>query len=177
MALTLIRHLAPPEGAGLCYGRSDLTASGVLPDAARRLAGFRPVDRIVTSPLIRCRILAVRLGRTLGLPVRIDPDWREMDFGRWEGLPWDHVPRAELDAWAADLVHARPHGGESVAQLLARTRRALSRWHGGGHTLVVTHAGVIRAALVAAGAGVAAWQRPIGFGEAVTLAPPARRRR
>ena len=50
-----------------------------------------------------------------------------MDFGRWEGLPWSAVPRAELDAWAADLMHARPHGGESVAMLLARTRRALAR--------------------------------------------------
>lgn len=176
MALTLIRHLAPPGGAGLCYGRTDLAAPGVLPDLAKRLAHLGPVDRIVASPLVRCRRLALCLGDHLGRPVRLDPDWREMNFGRWEGRPWDQLPRAELDAWAADLLHARPHDGESVAQLLARIRRALARWQGRrGHTLVITHAGVIRAALVARGAGGMAWRRPIGFGESVALAPARHR--
>ncbi|OXH82433.1 alpha-ribazole phosphatase, partial [Burkholderia multivorans] len=53
---------------------------------------------------------------------------------------------AALDAWAADLMHARAHGGESVAQFAARVaqradaiaRLGLPQW-------IVTHAGVIRA--------------------------------
>ena len=72
----------------------------------------------------------------------------EMDFGRWEGCLWSEIPRSELDEWANDFLHARPHGGESVAILRIRTREALqdvdiSR----GPALVVTHAGVIKAAL------------------------------
>ena len=34
------------------------------------------------------------------LPLRLDPDWREMRFGDWEGLTWDQIVAAhpELDA-------------------------------------------------------------------------------
>ena len=67
-------------------------------------------------------------------------------------------------------MHARPHGGESVAMLLARTRRALARCRAvPGHTLAVTHAGPIRAALLATGGDADAWQRAIGFGETIAL--------
>ncbi|HBF90413.1 MAG TPA: phosphoglycerate mutase, partial [Hyphomonas atlantica] len=48
------------------------------------------------------------------------------DFGRWEMQPWGDLPRHELDAWANDFLDARPHGGESVAELTARTRAAIS---------------------------------------------------
>ena len=95
-----------------------------------------------------------------------------MDFGAWEGRPWNAIPRAELDAWAADLLHARPHGGESVAMLARphppRARRAAAA---AGDTLAVTHAGPIRAALFATGGDAAAWQRAIGFGETIALDP------
>jgi alpha-ribazole phosphatase len=168
MALILLRHLAPAGGAGVCYGRSDLAPGPDLAAGARAIAARVPQPaRIVTSPLSRCRCLAGLLGHRLRVPVWVDPDWREIDFGAWEGLAWDAVPRRELDAWAADLFHARPHGGESVAMLLARTRRALRRTRPG--TLVVTHAGSIRAALVAGGAGAAGWNRRIRHGEAVSF--------
>ena len=73
-----------------------------------------------------------------------------MDFGVWEGLRWDNVPVDELNLWANDLLHARPHGGESVYQMQVRALAVLDAtdaWHTGTRTLVVTHAGVIRAVL------------------------------
>lgn len=168
MAVILLRHLAPEGGHGRCYGRTDLApAPAAAASLPAILASVGGIDRIVSSPLRRCRALARLLGARLRLPVRLDPAWREMDFGRWEGLAWDAVPRMELDAWSADLLHARPHGGESVAMLLARIRRAIRCLSARERTLVVTHAGPMRAALVAAGAGQAAWARPIGFGEVV----------
>jgi alpha-ribazole phosphatase len=173
VALTLLRHTRPHGPDGLCYGRAEVGLAPDFPAEADALADrlARPA-RIVTSPLDRCRRLAEHLGTRLRVPVTVDADWQEIDFGRWQGLPWSAVPRAELDAWAADLLHARPHGGESVALLLARTRRALERCRTApGHTLVVTHAGPIRAALYATGAGDAAWQRAVGFGEAIAFDP------
>ncbi|MFT3973858.1 MAG: histidine phosphatase family protein [Amaricoccus sp.] len=168
MDLILLRHLAPTGGEGRCYGRTDLAPGPGLDAGAARLARRLPRPaRIVTSPLRRCRTLARRLGARFRVPVTVAPGWTEIDFGAWETLPWDQVPRAELDAWAADLLHARAHGGESVAMLLARTRRALVRTPRG--SLVVTHAGPIRAALVATGAGASGWSRRIGFGEAVAI--------
>ena len=171
MALTLVRHTRPATAEGRCYGGTDLAPGPDLrEEAASILRRLDRVDAIVASPLLRCRRLAALLGARLRVPVRLDADWREMDFGGWEGLPWDAVPRHELDAWAADLMHARPHGGESVAMLLARTRRALRRARAPGRrTLAVTHAGPIRAALFTTTGRADAWQRPVAFGEIVRL--------
>jgi alpha-ribazole phosphatase len=169
MALILARHTRPAV-AGTCYGRSDAAlAPSFAAEAEALLAELPEIARIATSPLARCRRLADALGDRLGLPVAADPDLAEMDFGAWEGRPWDAIPAAELDAWAADLLGARPHGGESVAMLLARTRRALARLRGApGAGLAITHAGVIRAALFDAG-DPGAWQREIPFARAIRL--------
>jgi alpha-ribazole phosphatase len=170
--LTLLRHTRTAAD-DRCYGRLEVALTPHFAAEADALAArlARP-DRVVTSPLARCRRLADHLGARLHAPVAVDADWQEIDFGRWEGLPWSEVPRPELDAWAADLMHARPHGGESVAMLLARTRRALDRCRAApGHALVVTHAGPIRAALLATGGNAAAWHRAVGFGEAIALDP------
>jgi alpha-ribazole phosphatase len=161
MALTLVRHTPPSVGAEICYGALDVgLAAGFADEAAALAARLAPVDRIVTSPLRRCRLLAEALSARLGVAAAADADWREMDFGRWQGRRWADIPRAELDAWAADFLHARPHGGESVAMLAARTAAALAACPAGERTVVVTHAGPIRAAL-------AAWDRPIAYGEAI----------
>lgn len=172
MALILLRHARPEGAGGLCYGRSDLGLSGDFPVEAARLAEtLPPFARLLTSPLTRCRHLAEALGRARGQAVAVDPRLAEMDFGAWENRPWADLPRAELDAWAADLTGARPHGGESVAELAARAQAALrDALAGAGPALVVTHAGVIKAAL-AATQGAKAWDARIAFGGWLRLGP------
>ena len=92
-----------------------------------------------------------------------------MDFGRWEGLRWSDIPRREVRAWTLDFLHARPHGGESVAELRDRTREALSSYAGSGmQTLIVTHSGVIKAAL-AGGDTMESFRTPVAFGELVAV--------
>ncbi|MGB3457594.1 MAG: alpha-ribazole phosphatase [Litorimonas sp.] len=149
MALTLLRHTTPDVAPGTCYGRTDLALADSFPaEAEAVLAALPGVDRIVSSPLRRCRRLAEHIADARALSVGIDPRLVEMDFGAWEGLAWSDIPRDELDAWAADFLHARPHGGESVAELRARVRDALDYWtRPAGRTLLVTHAGVVKAAL------------------------------
>lgn len=171
MALILLRHTRPVGADGLCYGRTDLDlAPGFDGEVARLAASLPPFARILTSPLSRCLRLAMALGAARGLPATPDPRLIEMDFGAWENRPWSAIPRAELDAWAADLTGARPHGGETVAQLAARTRAALTdALTGPRPTLMVTHAGVIKSALHPA-RGDAAWQAQLGFGDWIELA-------
>lgn len=165
MALILLRHTRPLGAEGLCYGRTDLPLDDSFDGESARLAKDLPeVARIVSSPLSRCHRLALAVGRARGLPVQVLPGLVEMDFGAWEGMRWDDVPRAELDAWSADFHHARPHGGESVAQLLARARAALdAALSGPAPVLAVTHAGIIKAALAATNTG-AGWKAEIPFG-------------
>jgi alpha-ribazole phosphatase len=133
------------------------------------LARLPLFDAIITSPLRRCRLLAEAIGAARGLTVETDPRLAEMDFGDWEGQPWSDIPRAGLDEWAADFLHARPHGGESVAQLQARVLAALAGYRARpGHHLLVTHAGVIKAAL-ASGPRAEDWPPALAFGEFVTI--------
>lgn len=165
MALILIRHTRPEGAEGLCYGRTDLAlAEGFEAEAARLAAELPAAVRLVTSPLSRCARLAAWLGAARGLAVETDPRLAEMDFGAWEGRAWAAIPRGELDAWAADLTGARPHGGETVAELAARARAALAEAAAGPvPALVVTHAGIIKAAL-ADRRGPQGWQAQVAFG-------------
>tara|TARA_R110002020_G_scaffold474460_1_gene705846 strand:- start:24948 stop:25484 length:537 start_codon:yes stop_codon:yes gene_type:complete len=170
MALTLLRHTTPAIASGICYGMTDLdVAETFAEEASAVLDALAPPDRIVTSPLTRCRKLAEHVAQSHALPLTVDDRLREMDFGTWEGLPWADIPRAELDHWAADFLHARPHRGESVAMLTARVRAALAEWHDHqSHALIVTHAGVIKAAL-ATEATAQGYNTNIGFGRFITL--------
>ena len=161
MDLILIRHPAPAIDAGVCYGKTDVPLIGNADEsacllAARLAALDAPLPQLLaTSPLQRCADVAQRLARHFGCACGEDARLQEMDFGAWEGQRWDAIDRAALDAWAADLRHARMHGGESVAQFEARVSAWLDRWREPGgvsasSVLAVTHAGVMRmvAALV-----------------------------
>lgn len=96
----------------ICYGRLDVAAREVAATARRlrdELPTHLPDLPLWTSPLRRCRELAAALHPA----PREDGRLMEMDFGAWEGLAWDAIPRAELDAWAADVAGFAPPGGES----------------------------------------------------------------
>lgn len=152
MDIVLIRHPAVGVEPGVCYGRSDVplaeSADGGAQAVRAHLAelGAPSPEQIWTSRLTRCASIAERLALTFDVPLRRDADWQEMDFGAWEMQRWDDIDRAALDAWAADLMHACAHGGESVARFVARVARqadALAAFD--GPQWVVTHAGVVRA--------------------------------
>jgi alpha-ribazole phosphatase len=165
MGVTLVRHTKPDVAPGVCYGRTDLDVAASFPREAALVAAALPrFATIVTSPLKRCVTLADYLGQRAGLAPIKDPRLREMDFGAWEGLAWSDIPRTELDDWAADFLHARPHGGETVAMLRSRTLEAVCEWMDGrGDTLIVTHSGVIRSAL-STGDGADDFAANINFG-------------
>jgi alpha-ribazole phosphatase len=84
------------------------------------------------------------LAEALGRP-RYDPRLLELDFGAWEGVAWDDVPREALDAWATDPIGFAPPEGESGAALLVRVasfaRDLLGR---GADAIVVAHGGPLR---------------------------------
>ena len=170
MRLTLVRHTRPAVPDGICYGVTDVDVAPTFEDEADRIVAALPAaERLSTSPLGRCRRLAERIGMARGLVPVVDDRLREMDFGAWEGVPWDSIPRAELDAWADDFFHARPHGGESVYRLRERAGCAIDEYRSSGFSLiVVTHAGIIRAARALRG-HADGWSTHTKFGGWVTL--------
>ena len=178
MRLILVRHTRPSAPDNVCYGATDPDVAPTFDEeAALVLAALPAVERLVTSPLRRCVRLAERIGAAQGLAPAVDERLREMDFGRWEGLPWDAIDRVALDAWAADFLDARPHGGESVRMVSQRVGPALDDYRRGGVSCaVVTHAGVIKAARALAGCADA-WTTAVDFGGTMDLSAGAERRR
>lgn len=141
----LVRHFAPVVAPGVCYGRSDLAVDPAVHE--RMLPGLRarlPLQAaLFSSPLQRCAQLAHSLPCA---SLNIDARLAELDFGAWEMRAWDDIARAEIDAWAADPVHFRPGGGESVFDMALRVHafhadliRAAAH-----EAIVVCHAGTMR---------------------------------
>ena len=139
------------------HGREQAAALGrmlmkVLPD---------PTIDIVASPLGRARetatIIAQELGRAAS-EVRLDERINDFDVGEltgyqgWDAVADDHPELARLRL--EDPVRFQPSGGESGAEVLARSRDFLdARQAAGRDTLVVGH-GVINKFIRAAARGV-----------------------
>ncbi len=136
------RHPRAQDAAGRCIGRTDLR---VDPRRAKRLAHRirqtarrHGLPRVVwTSPLRRCADVG-RWLRRWGWRHHTDAALLELDFGAWDGKPWSGIPHAEVDAWCEAFVSARPGGGESLLDMLARA----AAWPAPDrHVLLVTHGG------------------------------------
>lgn len=155
MTLWLARHAQPLVGAGICYGAHNVAADTLATEeAARRLAQALPAGLAVAcSPLRRCVQLAQALQALRpDLAAVTDPRLAEMNFGHWEGMRWDDIGAAALQAWTDDFARHRPGGGECVADFMARVGGAFDALRPGAAALWITHAGVIRAAgLIARG--------------------------
>lgn len=149
MKLWLVRHARPLIDAGICYGATDVPADAAHTQAtATQLAPLLPAGLTVwTSPLQRCSALADQLlALRPDLQLRTDARLAELDFGCWEGVRWDAIPRAAYDDWTANFGAARFGGRESVNELLQRVAAVRAESQARGQDAVwVTHAGVLRA--------------------------------
>lgn len=115
-----------------------------------RSIGWIPprVRQVYAGPEQRTRQTA----NTLGFDPILSAELKDLNYCSWRGKSLDEVQSTDPDGirrWLTD-IDAAPHGGESIANFLARIKRWLAVQHGSGHTLVVTHPAVIRAAVVLA---------------------------
>lgn len=148
--LKLVRHTTPDIQPGLCYGQLDIGVRDSFAQEAERVAHWAgQAELILTSPLRRASQLADYLSARQGCPVISDARLMEMHFGDWEGRCWNDIPRDEMDAWAADILHYAPPNGESSRQLLHRLEGFIASLAAlpQRHITVVAHAGSLRALL------------------------------
>lgn len=144
--LHLLRH-GEPEGAGRLIGHTDAraTAAGIAAcaDRARDLA----IEALLASDLSRARLAAEAIGRTVDLPLTLDPRWRELDFGAWDGLlPAEVEDAMALARFRDDPDRYPPPGGERWSTLTSRISSAIDTL-AARPTLIVTHGGAMRAAV------------------------------
>ncbi len=96
---------------------------------------------------------AVATAALLADTAQQDPLLADLDFGRWSGRALSYVATSEpqaLSAWMSDPA-AKPHGGESISELLLRSRRWLDlELLSGGHHLVIASRAACRALVIGA---------------------------
>jgi broad specificity phosphatase PhoE len=174
--LLLARHGQTADNAnGLILGHRDAPLSELGEQQAGQLAvqaKARGVVAIWCSPLLRARQTASVVGAAVGVEPVVIPELIESARGEWEGMPQTVLVQDQPELFAAfeagDPAFAFP-GGESIAAQVTRTRHALAQVAAGPQpSLVVAHAGTIRAALIAAGRPVPP-ERALPNGEAVAL--------
>jgi len=152
--LYLLRHGETEGESSIRYhGVNDVPLSDLGREQMRAAAArMAPVEiaAVVSSPLSRALEGARLAAADRGLPVRIEQDFREIDFGRWEGLT-----REEIRADDPDLYAEWMRGQPDFRFPDGETRDAFERRVASGlrrllelavpSALVVGHKGVIRA--------------------------------
>jgi broad specificity phosphatase PhoE len=174
--LFVARHGETVDNAnGLILGRRDPPISELGREQSARLAEHAATLGVVAiwcSPLLRARQTAAVVADTIGVSPTILDDLIESARGSWEGQSVEHLARFEPALFAAFEAGQQDFafpGGESLLDQVKRTRNALDVVTSGpAPTLVVAHAGTIRAALIALGRAVPA-ERELPHGEAIPL--------
>ena len=143
--LLLVRHGETDWNAeGRLQGQTDRPLSDYGRRQARRLADeleSEEFQAIYSSDLARARETAEIVGHRLEIPVELDPDLREKDWGTWEGLTPVERDRVEFVGESTEAHQER---------ILQALRRIAERHPRDGVVLVVTHGGSMRRAQTAA---------------------------
>jgi len=136
--LLLVRHGETDWNAdGRLQGHTDRPLSDFGRRQARQLAEELTRDEvevIYSSDLSRARETAEVIGERLALPVVLDPDLREKNWGTWEGLTAAERDRVEFVGESTQAHQER---------MLGALRRIAEK-HPGRRVLVVTHGGSMR---------------------------------
>jgi probable phosphoglycerate mutase len=110
-----------------------------------------PIEAIYCSPLERSMETAQPLAAGLGLEIRANEMFSEIDFGEWTNLRLDQL--REVPLWHPFNVFrsgTRAPGGELIVEVQARVVTELARLrhvHAGHTVAIFSHADVIKYAL------------------------------
>jgi broad specificity phosphatase PhoE len=179
--LVLVRHgETAGESSVRFHGSTDVELSDEGRAQMRRVAAAHPegADLVVASPLRRSWRAAAIAGA--GRTVRLEADFREIHFGRWEGQS-----QAELQArdpglygeWQKRAPGFEFPGGEPREAFRERVQRGLDRLLGedARDALLVVHKGVIRVIVeTLTGESVAADEPAVGGSIVLTRRPDGR---
>lgn len=142
----------------ICSGATEATRHARFPidepleaRALARAAGLANtvdrIDRLWVGPSLRARQTA----HALAADAIIKEELRDQDFGEWAGLTVAALKETQpeiLSVWPA-YPHAAPAGGESFADVRRRVSTLMDEMVSQrGHTVAVTHAALVRAAIV-----------------------------
>jgi broad specificity phosphatase PhoE len=157
--LDLLAHGASGATRAARFPEDEPLETSAIATTAALRGRLRRYDRVLASPARA----ALGTAEALGLEAKIEPALGDCDYARWRGLSLADVAARDADGftkWLSD-PDATPHGGESLTALIGRVGVFLSHMlTSEGATLAITHASIVRAAILSAlGAGPMAFWR------------------
>jgi alpha-ribazole phosphatase len=145
--IALIRH-GEPKQLGLLLGHTDIELSALGEQQLTNRFNSLKFDRIISSPLKRCAVMANLIAKERNIKLEIDEQIKEMDFGDWDGLSydslWQQTPSIG-DFWQSPTT-VTPPNGETLHEFQTRVNNWWQKLirENKGDVVVVTHAGVIK---------------------------------
>ena len=149
MNLILVRHGETEwNKLGLCQGVSDI---GLSEEGKRQadVLGISlkhvDIDYIYSSDLKRAYDTAAAIAKYQNIEVIIDPGFREMDQGEFEGLPFTQLRESHselLQSWRNNPANFRIPRGETLQEVQDRAYESVNRIinkHFNKSVLVVSH--------------------------------------
>jgi broad specificity phosphatase PhoE len=131
-------------------GTADLDPSALRAASLLVASG----NLVLSGPAPPC----VQTASVFGTPV-IEPDLADCDYGSWTGRELGEISSEDLHRWRTD-PDSTPHGGESRTELVRRVGTWLGTMADPDRrtVLAVTHAAVVRAAVMHALDSAAFWR-------------------
>lgn len=158
--LFLVRHGETVLHKGICIGQTDISLAeeGIAHISEKTLPQLLALQlenpRIIASPLRRTMQTAEILNNELKVGIETEPALKEIDLGKWDGLPFSYIQKNWPEAYkqrAEDFAHFRTPDGESFFDVQQRALKTVIPLCRVPESLIlVTHAGVIRTLLCAA---------------------------
>ena len=125
--LLLVRHgQSEANLAGVYVGQTESPLSELGKKQAEKTAEYLAehyrIDKIYASDLGRAYATGKAVGDKLGLEVQTDKNLREINAGKWEGVPFEQLIQddAAYKVWMTDIGSAACPDGETVAELQER---------------------------------------------------------
>ncbi len=152
--IDIIRHGEPVGGSKYRGQIDDPLSEKGWQQMRAAVAGRDEWQFIVSSDLKRCADFARELGGNLSIGVELDPGFREVGFGRWEGKSATELLAEDPEGIAAfwrDPINNTPPEAESLRDFHQRVTSAwqgLLERHAGKQLLLVGHAGMMRILLL-----------------------------
>ncbi|MCA6068291.1 histidine phosphatase family protein [Chryseobacterium sp. RG1] len=143
MEIHLIRHTAVENPDHLCYGFAEMPLRKDFEEDLRSIQIDRDFDLIISSPSLRCQLLA----KYFQLNYETDERIREMNFGDWELKKWAEIPEEEINPWYEDFITIKAKNGENLLEMQHRVSEFWNELISKENTntiLIIAHAGVMR---------------------------------
>ena len=158
MNLIMVRHGEIPSNIKKVYaGKSPepLTERGVrqAKEVSENLKKYE-VDALYSSPMQRALQTAQIIGEGIGMDLRINDAFREIEMGPWEGLSEIDVAQKypqEWNTWNIRPAELRLPNRETLDELLKRVLTGIQRINRNEerrNIIIVTHVAVIRILLL-----------------------------